>query len=373
MSWPEIGRIFNKELRGEERWYDESAYRKDYQSAKGFYEDVFSHMIGDSRSAEIKEQMDELYKLKRQYFDQKREYNKILTQEARADHLLSIAREMADKALAENQLTFDDVIIPTRNKEAILLLSDWHYGMTTDNIWNEYNTQICRQRVEKLITYTKKYLQQNEIDTLHVVLLGDFCHGAIHVSARVKSEEDVCDQIMNVAAILGQAIGELTTVVNKILIYSCYGNHMRTVQNKNDSINSDNMEKLIPWYLKALCKDVDKIEFPPCNLSEYTFFKVFDYNICCVHGNLDGIKNIGLTANTLFTKRFGEPIDYTISGDKHHLEEFEQYGIESILVRSLCGTDDYANDRRLYSRPGQTLLIFNDEYGREATYNIPLD
>lgn len=373
MSWPEIGRIFNKELRGEDRWYDESAYRKDYQSAKGFYEDVFSLMINGQHSAEIKAQMDELYKLKRQYFDQKREHNKLLTHDARAEHLIDIIKMVADKALVETSLNFNDTIIPTRNKEAILLLSDWHYGMVTENIWNEYNTDICRQRVEKLIVYVKEYLQQNEIDKLHVALLGDFCHGAIHVSARVKSEEDVCDQIMNVAVIIGQAIGELTSVVNKVLIYSCYGNHMRTVQNKKDSVDSDNMEKIIPWYLKALCKDVDKVEFPSCNLHEYTFFKVFDYNICCVHGNLDGFKNIGLNANTLFTKRFGETIDYTISGDKHHLEEFEQYGIESILVRSLCGTDDYANDKRLYSRPGQTLLIFNDEYGREATYNIPLD
>ena len=42
---------------------------------------------------------------------------------------------------------------------------------------------------------------------------------------------------------------------------------------------------------------------------------------------------------------FNETIDYTISGDKHHLEEFEQFGIESIMCRSLCGADDYANNR----------------------------
>lgn len=35
--------------------------------------------------------------------------------------------------------------------------------------------------------------------------------------------------------------------------------------------------------------------------------------------------------------------------------------------------DEHSNNGRLYSRPGQTLMIFNDVYGREATYNIPLD
>ena len=55
---------------------------------------------------------------------------------------------------------------------------------------------------------------------------------------------------------------------------------------------------------------------------------------------------------------------------KNNIEKFD---IESILVRSLCGADEYSNNGRLYSRPGQTLMIFNDIYGREATYNVPLD
>ena len=97
------------------------------------------------------------------------------------------------------------------------------------------------------------------------------------------------------------------------------------------------------------------------------------YNICCLHGDLDNFKNIVTTVNTIFSRKFGETIDYTVSGDKHHLEEFEQFDIESILIRSLCGTDDYANNKRLYSKAGQTLMIFNDEYGRESTYHIPLN
>ena len=47
MSWPQIGELFNKELRGDdEKWKNESAYRKPYQEAKGYYEDVFAEMIG---------------------------------------------------------------------------------------------------------------------------------------------------------------------------------------------------------------------------------------------------------------------------------------------------------------------------------------
>lgn len=91
-----------------------------------------------------------------------------------------------------------------------------------------------------------------------------------------------------------------------------------------------------------------------------------------MHGDLDNFKGVGVTANTLFTKLFGETVDYTVSADKHHLEEFESYDIENILVRSLCGVDEYANNKRLYSNAGQTLIFFTKDDGRLCTYNINL-
>ena len=87
---------------------------------------------------------------------------------------------------------------------------------------------------------------------------------------------------------------------------------------------------------------------------------------------LDNFKNFGVTVNTLFSKKYGKAIDYTFTGDKHHAEAFEQFGIESILVGSLCGTDEYANNKRLYSNPMQTLCIFTPEDGKLCSYNIKL-
>lgn len=329
----------------------------------------------DTYLKDLQAQRDEIYKEKRKLYDQRREYNKLLTSDARSEHLIDEMILAANKLNEARPLIVneEDWIKPNTQKEALLCWSDWHYGMVTENLWNKYNTDICKERVSKLVAYVKKYLQQNEIDFLNIVTLGDAAHGACHVSCRVKSEEDVCDQIMNVSEIMAQAINELSTVVNHITVYSCYGNHLRTVQNKKDSIDSDNLEKMIPWWLKQRLKDNTKVNIVESEYKEFTRINILGQRICCVHGNLDNFKNIGTTVNTIFSRKFGETIDYTISGDKHHLEEFEQFDIESILIRSLCGTDDYANEHRLYSKAGQTLLIFNNEYGREATYHIPLN
>lgn len=372
-NWAEITTIVNSQV-DEEDVKGESGHRKAVKYARDFYENgVFDEMNDDKYHKELQIQIEELRKVKKQVQDQRREYNKITAIDGRAENLMEKLIESSERLNKERPLEFTDYIVDTSDKEAVLIFADWHYGMITDNIWNTYNTEICRKRVSELVSKSKTYLSLNKINKLNIVLLGDECHGGIHVSARVKSEEEVCDQLMNVSEIIAQAVEELSKCVNQISLYSTYGNHMRSIQNKNDSIHSDNMEKIIPWWLEQRLKENDKVDILYSDFKEFTKLKIFDYNICCVHGDLDNIKNIGITVNTIFSKLYNETIDYTISADKHHLEEFESYNIENILVRSLCGTDDYANDKRLYSKAGQTLMIFNREDGRESTYNIKLN
>lgn len=322
----------------------------------------------------LKQLKDEIYKEKKKLYDQRREYNKLLTSDARAEHLNEELIKAAYRLNDKHPLQFKEKWFEVNShKEAVMFWSDWHYGMLTNNIWNTYNTTICKDRVKTFVEISKEFIRLNNISKLNIVMLGDAAHGSIHTGCRIQSEEDACDQLMNVSEIMAQAINDLSNEVNNIDVYSCYGNHLRTIQDKKDSIHSDNMEKLIPWWLRQRLQGNTKIRIIESEYKEFTKLNVLGYNICCVHGDLDNFKNLGRDVNTIFSRKFGETIDYTVSGDKHHLEEFEQYDIESILIRSLCGTDDFANNKRLYSKPGQTLMIFNDTYGREATYHIPLD
>lgn len=378
MSWDEIANIINKEFRTDESEYrSEAAYRKPYQQAKRYFEaNVFkTYKDEDSYFKELQIQKDAVYKEKRKLYDQRREYNKLLTSDARSEHLCDELIKVAYKLNNEKPLIFEDKWFkPNVHKQAVACWADWHYGMVTDNIWNTYNTEICRNRVKTLVEMTKEFLKLNQIDVLTILMLGDFAHGAIHSTCRIQSEEDTCDELMHVSELMAEAINELSTVANHIEVYSCYGNHMRTIQDKKESIHSDNMEKIIPWWLRQRLQNNSKVEIIESEYKEFTRLNVLGTHICAVHGDLEkDFKRIGVTINTLFTKKFGETIDFTISADKHHIEEFEQLGIKSVLVPCLCGTDDHASNGRLYSDAGQTLIIFNDVYGRESTYHIPLN
>lgn len=374
-TWEEINPTINSELGlAEDDWKDCSVYRKRYRSYLDAYESIFSkENFSQSRLSEIEEQTNELYKVKKQVQDQRRELRNLLTPEARFDNLTEKLVESANHLCEIKPLNFEDYVMDVGNSEAIVCMADWHYGMTTDNIWNKYNTDICRQRVSKFVSKTIHYLQRHKVKTAHVMLLGDAAHGAIHTGCRVSSEENVCDQIMQVSEIIAEAINELSSYVSEINVYAAYGNHLRTVQNKNDSIHSDNMEKLIPWWLEQRLQNNSRVNIIRSDYYEFLYLNVCGYNIVGAHGDLEKFKQFGLIVNTLFTKKYGLTIDYTISADKHHIEEFEQMGIESVLIRSLCGTDDHANNGRLYSAPGQTLMIFSPGEGRECTYNIKLD
>ena len=372
-TWKEISNIINKELGNN---YDESCYRKKFQSFNKMFTANEKIIVNENEySKEIQAQKDELLKIKKQIQDQRREYNKSLISDARADHLTEKLIEAAN-SLQETKpfLVDDNYYVSDYNNycEAVLVLSDWHFGMVTDNIWNKYNIEICKERVNNLVNKVIKYIRLNNAHTLHILILGDLAHGAIHTSARVASEENVCDQLMQVSEILAEAISKLSEYTNEVNVYSTYGNHMRTVQNKNDSIHADNMEKIIPWWIKQRLKNNVKIHVHDNDYYEFIYLYILGHDVVAVHGDLDPIKKTGLTINSVFNKMYGHSIDYMIVADKHHLETVEDTGIESILVGSMCGTDEYANNRRLYSYPSQTLMMFNKDDGKYCQYNIKL-
>ena len=369
-TWPQMAEIFNNEFGCSK---GDTAYRKRWTAFKSVLDANTDKIVGENKYLEeLKEQTDEIYKAKKQLEDQRREYNKMLASDARAEHLTEKLIEAANIVPLKdysNVFTFKN---NTSTEEAVLCLSDWHYGQVSNNIWNQYDTSICLQRVSKLFDKVAAALREHEIKTLHVVLLGDFVNGSIHTGCRVASEENTCEQLMHVSEILANFINAISAYVDDVYVYSTYGNHARTIQNKNDSIHSDNMERVIPWWLKQRLKDNRKVEIIDSEYYEFIYFDVCGYNIVCTYGDLDKFSDIGVVVNSLFTKKYGKTIDYTFSGDKHHLEAFEQFGVESTLVGSLCGTDEYANNKRLYSNPMQTLCIFTPEDGKLCSYNIKL-
>lgn len=320
--------------------------------------------------SEIDAKIIELKKERQRFSDQRREMSKYYSTSGRFDHLCERLIEAAGNLQHFEDVFNEQLCWDFSDNEAVIVFSDWHFGMVTDNIYNKYNTSICVDRVNKVVNDAIKRIALHQCKKLHVVVLGDLLHGAIHVSARVASEELVVDQLMDVSEILAQAIHRLSMFVEETDVYVTYGNHARVVQNKKESIHSDNLEKITGWWLVQRLKDCKSIKIIDCNANEFLLLDVCGHHICATHGDLDNVRTSPTALSTLLRKTCGMDIEYIILGDKHHRESFEELGISSLLCGALCGTDDHANEHRLYSDPSQLLLIVNEECGVDAEYRL---
>ena len=261
---------------------------------------------------EIDEKLIELRKERQRFFDQRREYNKLLSADGRKEY-------MYDRLIAAAEDLYDTVGIVYRetncenddeysDNEAVLVFSDWHYGMIADNVFNKYNTEICVQRITRVVQEAVKRIQLHQCRKLHIVVLGDLIHGGIHASVRVASEELVCDQLMQASEILAQSIDYLSQFVNETVGYITYGNHARTIQNKKDNIH-DNMERIVPWWLEQRLSRNENVSIAPDTQMEFLFVSAAGHDLCASHGDIDSVKSSPRMLTTLFGKQYGKDIE----------------------------------------------------------------
>ena len=336
-------------------------------------EDRIERLDDKSLIKDLDSKMIELREERQRVFDQRRELNKLITASGRDMHLRDVIASAASQ-IGDSYISMysesSSFAHTSRTNDAILVFGDWHYGMTTDNIYNMYNTDICISRVRTITEKAIDRIISNNCENVHIVILGDLLHGGIHTSARVASEELVCDQMMHVAEILAVSILEISRYAKCTNVYMTYGNHARTVQNKNDSIHRDNMERVIRWWLEERFRSHGNINIAKESDNEFLYLDVCGHSIVASHGDLDSTHSSPRLLHTLFSKTFDADIEYIILGDKHHYERYDELGITSVMCGSLCGTDDYANNKRLFSEPSQLLLIVNEEEGIDAEYKL---
>lgn len=386
--------VFGKLVDGSLSDYDYTTLSK-YLYGKEYSEDVARRMFyGSCRTLkvvdeatlkdiseedilnEIELKMHELRKEKQKFSDQRRELTKMLSSEGRFEHICDKLIESANKLNESFPLISGDQVAPDNvsDKEAIIVFSDWHYGLVADNISNTYNTEICKARVGYVVNRAIQRIQLHGCQKLHVIVTGDLIHGAIHTSARVASEELTCDQLMHASELLAQAIEKLSRYVQDIDVRVTYGNHARVIPNKNDSIHRDNFERLIPWWLKQRLGANENITVYEDNGNEFVTVIACGYGIVATHGDLDSMSTMTNVLSPMFKEYFdkchGVQLRGIIMGDKHCFESKSGFGVRPFICGSLCGSDDYANSKRLYSDPSQLLIIMDSDVGIDAVYTI---
>lgn len=322
------------------------------QTIKGLTFDGF-----EERTEEIKR---DLYKQQVRTRDSLNAYCRVLREEARLEDFKDLMREAVTDIASLPEVRYEGTAgasgTPTR--EAVLMLSDLHIGVKIDNYFNTYNTDICRRRLEKVLSDTISYCRTDGVGRLYVLLLGDTCQGLIHTSARLEQQMDVTKQIMLASELLADFINRVQEAAPEIVVCTCTDNHCRMMPNLHESIEAENYGLLIPFYLKARLAGT-KVRFKEDNLDQEIGLIEFENGRTGVfmHGHHDNVASI-FQNMAAYTRRV---IDYGFIGH-YHCERMRTFNTFRLFINSsLVGMDQYAFSKRLFSRPSQTLVVLDGD------------
>lgn len=295
---------------------------------------------------------------------------KIAREETVKEIAANFAREMSSKKLLAPCKEPEIVTNNVENiREGTLCISDWHYGIEINNYFNTYNPEICRERVSELLHEVIEIGEREGIRNINVVNLSDLIAGRIHLKLRLESREDVISQTMEVAEILAEFLTELSEHFNKVTYYDTLDNHSRLEPNKQDSLELETLVRIIPWYLNERLA-----EYPRILIHENTYaddiitFDIFGFKVAATHGHKDKPNKV-IENMAAMTRRRN---DLVLTAHFHHFSADEEHEMLRISNGSLMGTDQYANDLRLTSKPSQNFIISTPDNVMEVLYKITL-
>lgn len=302
----------------------------------------------------------------RDYMNQAHAYIRRISRE---ETLKEIAQDFAEKVGRVCQFDKVDRLTAKSDKEAILCISDWHYGIEINNYNNIYNPNIAKQRVTLLLAETLRFLKEYEIKKLHVINLGDMIAGRIHSQIKMESRVDSVTQIMEVSELIAEFLQDLSRST-RVEYYEVLDNHSRIEPNIKESLELESLARITGFYLKQRMKDN-----PNVNVNDNEFgldiasFNVLGHNVAGVHGNKDKQKTV-INSLTLYTKEF---YDLILTAHMHHFSTEEQNETMRISNGSLMGTDSFAQKLRLNAKPSQTLIVCTKENPVYALHKIDLE
>jgi hypothetical protein len=346
-------------------------YRKLSYAYKEYSEYINSktkEMIAKEEYEKLLQKEIEIRKEKVKLQDLKTQVNKQIRELARKNNLEEILEDKLDELNMQPKMINDEYKQRvTSNRDMVMLISDIHYGIKTTNAMSPYDSDICKLKMNYLVDKTIAFSLENDIDKLYVMILGDEISGLIHNTTRLEQREDVISQVLGVSELLYESIIKLSKNLPFVIVGLAQGNHSRVMADKKDSLEQENFTRLVKEFLRLRLENVSNVLLLENKFDESIIeLNIRGYNVIGLHGQNDRLNNL-----SRLIEMFDKKIDYICLGHYHQSKEFENNKTE-VIVNGCFSGDDYSKRLRLYNKPIQKLLLF-DNTGKIATYNINLD
>lgn len=332
-----------------------------YSVYKFMQDKMEKDFYSDEEVIKIEKLRDKEYKERVKLQDANREKRKVLRDFSRIEAL----QEYIDMKLDEREpKPFKGCPYKIKNgNEASCLISDLHCGNKVDNIFNYYDLDILRERMEELSNKIISFCKRDKVDLLHAEFIGDLISGIIHGATIAEAQEDVIDQIIDVSDIVVDFIKSLRKEIPCVKTYFAYGNHARISQGKSNQANKTNYERLVPTLVRKDLRNTD-IKVMDGGYEDFVTYKLRSGKlIVATHGTNDN----PAIANKNFSKLLEENVYEVHMGHYHNAKELDG----SVVNGSVMGSDDYAIQTRKNQTPTQILKVYYNDFDT-VTYKLGL-
>lgn len=373
LTWQDIADLVNRFF---DLTYSEKYYRSHYKDNTLFTahkQEKGQLVIPDFEDTIEYDEGTELKKERMKLSDERVQNNALLRRISREETIKELGIEAANIVASKCPLAISEAPVATGDTEkvGILQLSDWHYGIVIDTIYNQYNPEIARNRVAQLISKVKEIIKKEKINYLYVFNLGDMIAGNIHLTIRLNSRINVLNQIMEVSEIVAEAIASLSTCVQGIDYYAALDNHSRIDPIRENSLDLESLCRITTWYLKERLKGQHNVLIHTTNKygPDIITTSIWDHKVAAVHGHKDKPEKV-VDNLVLMTK---QDFDLILTSHFHHFQADEKNEVLVLCNSSLMGTDDYAQKLRLSAKPSQNFIVATPENVAEQIYRIVLN
>ena len=317
-NWESVNHIVNKEILGddEEKYRTESAWRKRYQAAKSFYNNVFSKMENEEYQKKLDVLNRELQRNTIKYRDNRNAWSKQNYADTRVDETMQLIEELFP-TLGNSNFEIHDIPDIDGNSSLLVCLSDLHIGQTFNSFWGSYNTDIAKKRLNEYLGEVIKIGKVHNSKDVHICSIGDQISGAIHTTIQITNKENVIEQVKFAIELISSFAYELTKHFENVYFYDVSGNHSRLNPNKDLTLRDERLDNLIGWSVCGLMKHIE-------NFHDMTHRKfddtIAEANICgknylLIHGDMDSINKTGI--GNLVTM-LGFCPEYIVCGHIHY-------------------------------------------------------
>lgn len=362
-------------------WQDVADFRSEFngdlehrdtvrKGSKLLYEYIDAGWVNEPVEKENNSDNSELIKMRKEKIklsDARVEYNRLIRQEARKESYV----DMVKRIICEN---VEPMNIPVHytlfNSSTDLLchLTDVHCGIEIHNWKNDFNEDILKKRIEKFTSDILDIRGMHESENCYLVI-GEILSGIIHNNLRLQNNMDLMEQFKYVSELISAMLSRMANHFNHIYVYTTPGNHSRISPKKEEALDGENMDVLLPFYLKARVQNVENITICDNTVeSEIAMFNIRGNNVFAAHGHKDSPSNVVQN----FTMMFNIKPDIVLLGHRHTNAMETVYDTKVIQSGCVSGSDAYAMSIRKTNKPEQTVSVIG-ENGLICLYDIQLN